>query len=310
MAKELLEIQPLELKFTFEVKKQSSCSIQLGNKSDQYVAFKVKTTSPKKYCVRPNVGIIKPRATFDFAVTMQAQRIAPPDLQCKDKFLIQSTVVAFGTTDEDITSDMFAKDNGKRVDEKKLRVVLISPPQSPILLPRNGEPFLETSLQKDVAPTGVENIHPSNNVADDVEGPETGKVAGELRPTKDVQGLEMGKDTDELRAAEDVSSRPAKEVTELKIKKDILELNLAKDFEELKSKLNLADSQLREAEHTIKKLTEESGFATREKDRLKHVLEVLQGRKNRARTVQVGFPLLYVCMVALISLVLGYLSHR
>jgi len=40
------------------------------------------------------------------AVTMQAQRIAPPDMQCKDKFLIQSTVAPFGATEEDITNDM------------------------------------------------------------------------------------------------------------------------------------------------------------------------------------------------------------
>lgn len=37
---------------------------------------------------------------------MQAQRVAPPDLVCKDKFLIQSMVVPFGTAEEDITSDM------------------------------------------------------------------------------------------------------------------------------------------------------------------------------------------------------------
>lgn len=37
---------------------------------------------------------------------MQAQCIAPPDLQCKDKFLIQGIVVPFGTPDKDITSDM------------------------------------------------------------------------------------------------------------------------------------------------------------------------------------------------------------
>lgn len=100
---------------TVELKKQSSCSVQLANKSDQYVAFKVgsffffklhvswyyflikenlpiitclkkifsfnkllteewhycqvKTTSPKKYCVRPNIGIIKPKATCDFTGT-------------------------------------------------------------------------------------------------------------------------------------------------------------------------------------------------------------------------------------------------
>lgn len=41
-----------------------------------------------------------------YTVTMQAQHAAPPDMQCKDKFLIQSTVIPFGSTEEDITSDM------------------------------------------------------------------------------------------------------------------------------------------------------------------------------------------------------------
>ncbi|XLT00726.1 hypothetical protein HN51_050077 [Arachis hypogaea] len=105
-ATELLQIQPPELRFLFELKKQSSCQVHIVNKSDQYVDFKVKTTSPKKYCVRPNLGIIKPKDTCDFTVTMQAQRTEPLDMQCKDKFLIQSTLVPFGTTEDDITSDM------------------------------------------------------------------------------------------------------------------------------------------------------------------------------------------------------------
>ena len=33
---------------------------------------------------------------------MQAVKNAPPDLQIKDKFLVQTTVVPFGTADEDI----------------------------------------------------------------------------------------------------------------------------------------------------------------------------------------------------------------
>lgn len=37
---------------------------------------------------------------------MQAQRIASPDLECKDKFLIQSTIVPEKTIDEDITASM------------------------------------------------------------------------------------------------------------------------------------------------------------------------------------------------------------
>lgn len=37
---------------------------------------------------------------------MQAQRTAPPDMVCKDKFLIQSTIVPAGAIDEDITPSM------------------------------------------------------------------------------------------------------------------------------------------------------------------------------------------------------------
>lgn len=33
---------------------------------------------------------------------MQAQKVAPPDMQLRDKFLIQGTVVPHGTKDEDI----------------------------------------------------------------------------------------------------------------------------------------------------------------------------------------------------------------
>ncbi|KAG2677617.1 hypothetical protein I3760_12G106200 [Carya illinoinensis] len=128
---ELLGIEPLELKFPFELKKQISCSLQLSNKSDNYVAFKVKTTNPKKYCVRPNTGIVLPRSTCDVTVTMQAQKEAPPDMQCKDKFLLQSAKANNGATTKDITPEMFNKEAGHAVEECKLRVVYVSPPQPP-----------------------------------------------------------------------------------------------------------------------------------------------------------------------------------
>lgn len=62
-------------------------------------------------CVMPQTSSINYSGSFTLhslvdVVTMQAQRVAPPDMQCKDKFLIQSTVVRYGTTEEDITSDM------------------------------------------------------------------------------------------------------------------------------------------------------------------------------------------------------------
>ncbi|KAF9689756.1 hypothetical protein SADUNF_Sadunf01G0125300 [Salix dunnii] len=128
---ELLGIEPLELKFPFELKKQISCSLQLSNKTDNYVAFKVKTTNPKKYCVRPNAGIVLPRSTCDVIVTMQAQKEAPIDMQCKDKFLLQSVIANDGVTAKDINAEMFSKEAGHIVEECKLRVLYASPPRPP-----------------------------------------------------------------------------------------------------------------------------------------------------------------------------------
>ncbi|XP_009389057.2 vesicle-associated protein 1-3 [Musa acuminata AAA Group] len=134
----LLKIHPSELKLPFEVKKQSSCCMQLTNKTDHYVAFKVKTTSPKKYSVRPNMGVVLPKSTISITVTMQAHKEVPPDLQCKDKFLVQSVVADDGATTKDITAEMFNKAPGKDVEEFKLRVVYI-PANPPSPVPEESE---------------------------------------------------------------------------------------------------------------------------------------------------------------------------
>ncbi|KAL5815188.1 hypothetical protein ACOSQ3_025984 [Xanthoceras sorbifolium] len=136
---ELLSIEPVELKFPFELKKQISCSLQLSNKTDNYVAFKVKTTNPKKYCVRPNTGVVLPRSTCDVIVTMQAQKEPPADMQCKDKFLLQSVKVNDGVAAKDITAEMFSKEAGHIVEECKLRVIYVSPPQPPSPVPEGSE---------------------------------------------------------------------------------------------------------------------------------------------------------------------------
>ncbi|GFY91997.1 hypothetical protein Acr_08g0003930 [Actinidia rufa] len=109
---------------------------------------------------------------------MQAQKLAPPDMICKDKFLVQCTVVRARTTDEDINSSMVSysviykvfgpdylywflmvgfgslpKIMADTLKRTSLRVILISPPNSPILSPINGTlkqvPPYEASILKD-----------------------------------------------------------------------------------------------------------------------------------------------------------------
>lgn len=153
----LLKIQPTELKFTYELNRHSTCTIQMSNDKEDYIAFKVKTTNPKKYSVRPNIGVVLPGTTCNVLVTMQAYKEAPLDVQCKDKFLVQSVVATHGATTKDITVEMFNKEPNKVVDEFKLRVVHV-PASRPSPVPEESEEG--SSPRSNLLENGVQNSSP------------------------------------------------------------------------------------------------------------------------------------------------------
>ncbi|KAI3897162.1 hypothetical protein MKW92_010382 [Papaver armeniacum] len=130
-SREYLDIRPTELKFPFELKKRSSCSLQLTNKTDEYVAFKMQSTYPIKYGACPNKEIIIPGAKCVVTVTMAAQKEAPEDMQCEDLFLIQSVIAPRGATGKDITPEMFDKERVK-VEEFILNTIYV-PVNPPVL---------------------------------------------------------------------------------------------------------------------------------------------------------------------------------
>ncbi|VAH50661.1 unnamed protein product [Triticum turgidum subsp. durum] len=135
MSSTLLRVCPSELKIPckYEVKRQRSCCMQLINKTDKYVAFKVKTTNPRKYSVRHTCGILLPRSSCSVTVTMQAPRDMQLDHHCKDKFLVQSAVARDGATMRDLVPELFTRAPGRLIEEFKLRVVYIAAnPPSPV----------------------------------------------------------------------------------------------------------------------------------------------------------------------------------
>ncbi|GMP95835.1 hypothetical protein CsSME_00044723 [Camellia sinensis var. sinensis] len=230
---ELLNIEPVELKFPFELKKQISCSLQLSNKTESHVAFKVKTTNPKKYCVRPNTGIVLPRSTCDVIVTMQAQKEAPPDMQCKDKFLLQSIVASPDATPKDITAEMFVKAEGRVVEECKLRVIYVSPPQPP----------------SPVAEGSEEGASPKAPLLDN-------------------------------------GNSNASEVTRAFVE---------------------ANDKSSEVQALLSKLTEEKAAALQRSNKLRQELEIL---RRESKGNQSGVPFMFVIIVGLVGIILGYLMKR
>ncbi|XP_046842246.1 vesicle-associated membrane protein-associated protein A-like isoform X2 [Xenia sp. Carnegie-2017] len=98
---QILEIDPAhELHFKGPFNKAVNCNIVLRNPTEKRVCFKVKTTAPKKYCVRPNSGIIDPRSKVSVAVMLQ-----PFDFDVKEKsrhkFMVQSIIILENTDNMD-----------------------------------------------------------------------------------------------------------------------------------------------------------------------------------------------------------------
>lgn len=124
---QLISVHPEELTFEVELEKPAYCNLKVINNNEHYVAFKVKTTSPKKYFVRPNTSVVQPWDSCTITVTLQAQKEYPPDMQCKDKFLLQSTKVPPTIDFDEIPPDTFIKDEEKVIEECKLRVVYVTP---------------------------------------------------------------------------------------------------------------------------------------------------------------------------------------
>jgi len=120
-----------------ELKKQIATDLMVHNPTQSDQAFKVKTTAPKKYCVKPNTGIVPAGATTVVTVIMQAQKEVPSDLEnCRDKFLVQNCVAEKG--DGDDVPSLFTKE-GKKIQETKLKVVFTEAGGLPASVPEDKE---------------------------------------------------------------------------------------------------------------------------------------------------------------------------
>ncbi|KAM0846811.1 hypothetical protein ACQ4PT_055429 [Festuca glaucescens] len=76
---DLLEVQPLVLRFPFEPNKSIQCSLLLTNNTDEHVPFRLINNSGNKMCfVRlPLFGIVPPRSVYTLVVTTYKQEKLP-----------------------------------------------------------------------------------------------------------------------------------------------------------------------------------------------------------------------------------------
>ncbi|KAJ3603117.1 hypothetical protein NHX12_030861 [Muraenolepis orangiensis] len=73
-------------------------TLKLSNPTDRNVCFKVKTTAPRRYCVRPNSGIIDAGTSINVSVMLQPFEYDPNE-KSKHKFMVQSMLAPPDMTD-------------------------------------------------------------------------------------------------------------------------------------------------------------------------------------------------------------------
>ncbi|XP_013855528.1 vesicle-associated membrane protein-associated protein B/C isoform X2 [Austrofundulus limnaeus] len=94
----LLLEPPQELKFRGPFTDVVTATLKLTNPTDRNVCFKVKTTAPRRYCVRPNSGIIDPGTSINVSVMLQPFDYDPNE-KSKHKFMVQSMLAPRDMTD-------------------------------------------------------------------------------------------------------------------------------------------------------------------------------------------------------------------
>lgn len=115
-------------------------SLTVTNSNSQPVAFKVKTTAPKQYCVRPNSGRIEAGERIEVQVLLQPFKEEPPtSAKCRDKFLVQSAVITADKETLPMTEFWAMQERDKEhISEHKIRCVFL-PPSSATVPEENEE---------------------------------------------------------------------------------------------------------------------------------------------------------------------------
>uniref|UniRef100_A0A1W7R9A0 Putative VAMP-associated protein n=1 Tax=Hadrurus spadix TaxID=141984 RepID=A0A1W7R9A0_9SCOR len=115
---QVLHLDPqVELHFKGPFTDVVTSHLKLTNPTDRRVCFKVKTTAPKRYCVRPNSGIIEPKQFVNVAVMLQPFEYDPNEKN-KHKFMVQTMFAPEGDINQET---LWREANPESLMDSKLR---------------------------------------------------------------------------------------------------------------------------------------------------------------------------------------------
>ncbi|KAF3340923.1 vesicle-associated protein 1-1-like protein [Carex littledalei] len=218
----------------------------------------------------------------------------------------------------------FSKESGRYIEERKLRVVLISPPNSPEhplhhASNGNGSPnpvsprpkYEEVPSPKD-NPTVFRQESPGftqESITFAKESPGYTKESSIFAKESPVFFKESPPVSKESRALlGDTPHLAVKDSQVGFVRPENLQFShVSEDVENLKLKVNILESKLHEAEKMIVRMRDEGTVTVQERDTLQK--EMVSLRKKAGGRTQIGFPFLFVVYMALVGMALGYFMH-
>ncbi|CAK9803507.1 Vesicle-associated membrane protein-associated protein A [Anthophora plagiata] len=203
---QILIIEPRsELRFRGPFTEVATTSyIKLTNPSNHYIYFKVKTTAPRRYCVRPNSGCVRPGGITQITVTLQPIDFDPAEKN-KHKFMVQAIVN--DKTWDSLPYDVWEGINPEEVMESKLKCVF----ENLVTKTTTAESALTTTTTKSEA-----NITDGKNkVIGDSSVKSSPKVPGET----EEKLIKAAQEVNQLREEESALRQE-----NLQLKEDLLQL--------------------------------------------------------------------------------------
>lgn len=174
---QVLEIEPQsELKFVGPFNQPVTSYMKLTNPSDKKIMFKIKTTAPKKYCVRPNSGILESKKAVEIAICLQPFLYDPAEKN-KHKFMVQ-TVFAPETGDSNLET-LWKEISPDQLMDSKLKCVFEMPPEEQQLIETQRPP---SAPELNEAPKGLQPSHVTGEVTQELQ-----KAAKEVQQLREVE---------------------------------------------------------------------------------------------------------------------------
>jgi len=190
-AEQVLQLEPAqELKFKGPFNDVVTSQLKLANPTDKRVCFKVKTTAPRRYCVRPNSGLVEAHQAVSVAVMLQPFDYDPHEKN-KHKFMVQSLYAPEGEVNLD---QLFKEADQSQLMDSKLRCVFDVP---------------------------VDTTAPQNNI-DAAPAPQPQTEAPKASPKANNVESELRKAGDEIKRLREETSSLRQE--NLQLKEDTLRL--------------------------------------------------------------------------------------